>query len=195
MSGRYARQSVLPEVGPEGQTRLAAARVLVIGAGGLGCIVLQYLCAAGVGQLVVLDPVLRASSGGVLLEAAAYEPLRSRLLPRITLLTPNLPEAACLAGEAMPCSPDPPRILGGAHRLLAEGMRAVLIKGGHASGEQAAERAAGADLPQACRRGRAHVRTLLSEASAGQRATRARGAAGHVPHTRKSVTNSCDSSV
>ena len=52
---RYARQSVLGEVGPEGQTRLAAATVLVVGAGGLGCPVLQYLAGAGVGKLVVVD--------------------------------------------------------------------------------------------------------------------------------------------
>ena len=56
MSDRYARQEILPEVGAEGQARLAAATVLVVGAGGLGCAVLQYLTAAGVGRLIVVDP-------------------------------------------------------------------------------------------------------------------------------------------
>lgn len=56
MSDRYARQEILPEVGAEGQARLAAAMVLVVGAGGLGCAVLQYLTAAGVGRLIVVDP-------------------------------------------------------------------------------------------------------------------------------------------
>ena len=46
---------VLPEVGAEGQARLAAATVLVAGAGGLGCPVLEYLCAAGVGRLLIVD--------------------------------------------------------------------------------------------------------------------------------------------
>jgi molybdopterin/thiamine biosynthesis adenylyltransferase/rhodanese-related sulfurtransferase len=55
MTDRYDRQTVLPEVGPEGQRRLRAATVLVVGAGGLGCAVLQYLCAAGLGRLLVLD--------------------------------------------------------------------------------------------------------------------------------------------
>ncbi len=49
MNDRYVRQSVLPQVGAEGQARLARARVLVVGAGGLGCAVLPYLAAAGIG--------------------------------------------------------------------------------------------------------------------------------------------------
>lgn len=52
---RYHRQMLLPEVGPEGQARLKAARVAVVGAGGLGVPVLQYLAAAGVGRLGVVE--------------------------------------------------------------------------------------------------------------------------------------------
>jgi len=52
---RYARHIVLAEVGGVGQARLIAARVLVVGAGGLGAPLLQYLAAAGVGTLGVVD--------------------------------------------------------------------------------------------------------------------------------------------
>ncbi len=52
---RYARQMALPEVGKEGQARLKRARVLVIGAGGLGSPVASYLAAAGVGTLGIVD--------------------------------------------------------------------------------------------------------------------------------------------
>lgn len=52
---RYQRQIQLDQIGPEGQQRLAEASVLVIGAGGLGCPVLQYLAAAGVGKLGIAD--------------------------------------------------------------------------------------------------------------------------------------------
>lgn len=55
MTDRYTRQTILPEVGAAGQARLRAARVLVIGAGGLGSAVLQYLAAAGVGRLIIVD--------------------------------------------------------------------------------------------------------------------------------------------
>ncbi len=52
---RYARHIVLHEVGGTGQRRLRAARVLVVGAGGLGSAALTYLAAAGVGTLVIVD--------------------------------------------------------------------------------------------------------------------------------------------
>jgi molybdopterin/thiamine biosynthesis adenylyltransferase len=54
--GRYGRQLVLDEVGAEGQLRLRRARVLVVGAGGLGCGLLPHLVAAGVGTVGVADP-------------------------------------------------------------------------------------------------------------------------------------------
>ncbi|MCP1727285.1 adenylyltransferase/sulfurtransferase [Natronospira proteinivora] len=52
---RYARQSRLPEVGDAGQRRLAASRVLCIGAGGLGCGALPYLAGAGIGRITIID--------------------------------------------------------------------------------------------------------------------------------------------
>ena len=52
---RYARHLTLPEVGPEGQRRLKASRVLCLGAGGLGSPVTMYLAAAGVGEIGLVD--------------------------------------------------------------------------------------------------------------------------------------------
>lgn len=52
---RYARHIVLKEIGGEGQRRLLAAHVAVIGAGGIGCPAIQYLAAAGVGRLTIID--------------------------------------------------------------------------------------------------------------------------------------------
>ena len=52
---RYSRQFMLDEIGIEGQLKIKRAKVLVIGAGGLGCPVLQYLGAAGVGTLGIID--------------------------------------------------------------------------------------------------------------------------------------------
>lgn len=52
---RYARQAIMPDIGEEGQERLLASRILVVGAGGLGSPVLFYLAAAGVGHLTIID--------------------------------------------------------------------------------------------------------------------------------------------
>ncbi|MEW7290042.1 molybdopterin-synthase adenylyltransferase MoeB [Aquimarina sp. 2304DJ70-9] len=62
-SNRYNRQIILPEIGESGQEKLNASKVLVIGAGGLGCPVLQYLTAAGIGTLGIIDfDVVEASN-------------------------------------------------------------------------------------------------------------------------------------
>jgi sulfur-carrier protein adenylyltransferase/sulfurtransferase len=87
IADRYSRQTILPEVGAVGQARLRAANVLVIGAGGLGSVVLQYLCAAGIGRLTIVDhdrveesnlhrqPIYRMSDVGALKAQAAREAL------------------------------------------------------------------------------------------------------------------------
>src|ERR1700730_3285562 len=52
---RYSRHMIMPEVGPEGQQRLNAAKILCIGAGGLGSPAALYLAAAGIGKLGLVD--------------------------------------------------------------------------------------------------------------------------------------------
>ena len=52
---RYARQAIMPAIGESGQEKLLAARVLVVGAGGLGAPVILYLAAAGIGTITIID--------------------------------------------------------------------------------------------------------------------------------------------
>lgn len=81
---------------------------------------------------VVVDPVLAASGGEVFLDEAGIEALLAELLPRRVVLTPNLPEAAHLAGHALePLLAGRDARLAAAEALLARGCAAVLLKGGH----------------------------------------------------------------
>lgn len=82
---------------------------------------------------VVIDPVLRSSSGCDLAPA----PLPRHLLARADLLTPNLPEAATLTG--LPIAATDVQIAEQAQELLAMGAKAVLIKGGHGTGRRSVD--------------------------------------------------------
>jgi len=77
---------------------------------------------------VVLDPVMVSTSGATLLEESALDALRARLLPMATLVTPNTPEAELLVGHRIHDADDAERAAGA---LLARGVGAVLLKGGH----------------------------------------------------------------
>ena len=81
---------------------------------------------------VVLDPVMVAKSGDTLLRDDAIDALRELLLPRASLITPNLPEAATLLQTDSAVDPEETARQGEA--LMALGAKAVLMKGGHARG-------------------------------------------------------------
>src|SRR5437762_5866524 len=83
---------------------------------------------------VVLDPVMVATSGDRLLAAEAVDALRTKLVPLMSLITPNLPEAAVLLDEPVAASESAIESQG--RRLLAMGCQAVLIKGGHGQGAE-----------------------------------------------------------
>jgi len=79
---------------------------------------------------VVLDPVMVAESGAQLLDPAAKATLIAVLLPRATVVTPNVPEARALVGEADSPGADPD-IEGLARRIQALGPQVVVVTGGH----------------------------------------------------------------
>lgn len=84
---------------------------------------------------LIVDPVMVATSGDVLLRDDAVDAVRSLLMPLATLITPNLLEASHLTGQ--PAARTTEDMTQQGHQLLALGPSAVLIKGGHASGDAA----------------------------------------------------------
>jgi len=88
---------------------------------------------SAIGVPAVIDPVMVAKGGAVLLESRAVVAMKTLLVPRAALLTPNAPEAQALTGLTV-ADADGQRRAGEA--LLAMGARAVLMKGGHVPGER-----------------------------------------------------------
>ncbi|WP_170790229.1 bifunctional hydroxymethylpyrimidine kinase/phosphomethylpyrimidine kinase [Ruegeria lacuscaerulensis] len=82
---------------------------------------------------IVLDPVMIAKSGDALLAEDAVQTLRDVLVPRASVLTPNLPEAACLLGSSDAQSPN--EMVEQGRALCGYGAQTVLMKGGHGQGE------------------------------------------------------------
>ena len=81
---------------------------------------------------VVLDPVMVATSGAVLIDSLAIAALVRELFGRAVLITPNLDEASLLVGRALTSEAD---MQAAALELLAKGAKAVLVKGGHLAGD------------------------------------------------------------
>jgi len=86
---------------------------------------------------ILVDPVMVATSGHVLLEPDAIDALKRQLLPQAFLVTPNLPEAAQLLGVNEAVSEA--QAVAQARALMKFGCRAVLLKGGHGSGQEAVD--------------------------------------------------------
>ncbi len=82
---------------------------------------------------IVVDPVMVSKSGAALLEEDATTALIERLLPRASVVTPNLPEVAVLLGDKeVPTTVDEMESAG--HALIEKGVKAVVVKGGHLQG-------------------------------------------------------------
>lgn len=109
-------------------------RVASVKTGMLGTAALTRRVAAAIERHrpnhLVVDPVMVSSSGARLLKADAIRAVRERLLPLASVITPNLPEAEALLGHPI----EPGESEAAAIALHSLGPRAVLLKGGHASG-------------------------------------------------------------
>jgi hydroxymethylpyrimidine/phosphomethylpyrimidine kinase len=110
--------------------KVAAIKIGMLGGPETICAVANELarCTAS----IVLDPVMVAKSGDVLLADDAVASLRTVMLPLADLVTPNLPEAAQLLGAKE--ASNEPEMLEQGRALLSFGPRAVLMKGGHGAG-------------------------------------------------------------
>lgn len=120
--------------------RIHAVKIGMLGAAPVIAAVAEAL--AGLEAPIVLDPVMVAKSGDRLLDAAAVDALRA-LLPRASVITPNLPEAADLLG--CPEATTPEVMAEQARALLALGPGAVLLKGGHLLGSDCRDLLMGPD--------------------------------------------------
>ena len=105
---------------------------------------------------LVVDPVMVAKGGARLLQPQAEAALREILIPRATLITPNLPEAEALCGLPIP---DAAAMPAAAQAMLKLGPRAVLLKGGHLPGEQLVDLLCDAQGSESFTSSRLHTRS------------------------------------
>ncbi|MFP4239622.1 MAG: bifunctional hydroxymethylpyrimidine kinase/phosphomethylpyrimidine kinase [Rhodosalinus sp.] len=126
-----APEMVVAQIGAiRDDIRIDAVKIGMLGSAAIIEAVAEAL--SGLTAPVVLDPVMVAKGGDRLLAAEAVATLRDRLLPRASVITPNLPEAADLLDTDM--ATDRPEMEAQAQALLALGPQAVLLKGGHLAG-------------------------------------------------------------
>ena len=119
--------------------RVDAVKVGMLGTAETARAVAQALDELPAQTPVVVDPVMLAESGATLLDAEAQDALIEQILPRATVITPNLPEARALTGRDLANGGEMPgddaaqvqEVQGLARALLALGPRAVVITGGH----------------------------------------------------------------
>jgi hydroxymethylpyrimidine/phosphomethylpyrimidine kinase len=114
---------------------IAAVRVGMLGSAAIATTVASALVSLELPNIVV-DPVQRSSSGAALLDEPGVQVLREELLPLADVITPNVDEAAVLAGTEAPSAQVPwedvlPWLRATAGRLRSMGSRAIVITGGH----------------------------------------------------------------
>lgn len=142
--GVFAVEPVRREIVRETLQRLrddfeiAAVRIGMLGSGAIAEEVAGFLESRPM-RNVVLDPVIRSSSGAALIDPRGLQGLRERLLPLADLITPNIDEAAVLAGLEAPANGSrweeaEPLVRACANRLHEIGSRGVVITGGHLAG-------------------------------------------------------------
>ncbi|WGM41222.1 bifunctional hydroxymethylpyrimidine kinase/phosphomethylpyrimidine kinase [Caulobacter sp. NIBR1757] len=119
-------RAVLDDIGAD------AIKTGMLGDAGTVAVAARLIDSAGAIPVVV-DPVMIAKGGASLLDPRAIEAVRSELVPRATLLTPNAPEAEALTGLPATSTDDLRRA---GHTLLRMGAKAVLMKGGHVPGDR-----------------------------------------------------------
>ncbi len=106
---------------------IAAVKIGMLGNRGNAVVVAEFLDAHKFAH-VVLDPVMKSSSGAELLDAAGIKYLTTELLKRASVITPNVPEAEVLTGLTIK---DVPEMEAAARKIVDMGAHAVIVKGGH----------------------------------------------------------------
>ncbi len=132
--GVLALEPVSPELVAAQLAGLASAEIAAYRIGALADVATIEAIAAHLRDArvpVVYDPVLAASAGGSFADDGVVRAIVARLLPHVTVVTPNLREASVLAGVAVD---DLDGMTRAGTRLVATGARAVLVKGGHLAG-------------------------------------------------------------